>query len=386
MRKNWMSLAVFGGAIGLVACGATGGENADTELADEVGEASQPLRDGVQGFAWVHGTGPVDPNYAHTTERAGLPTVTHGEDIGEWKVKFPGFGHAATAGNVQVVSYGLTDNNRCKVKSWERIPNTGDMEVRVQCHTALGNKKDSAFVVRFLRASTVLDNGPGAYLRIANPELVGVTVERSFNSTGGPNHVTHFIKGEYDVTLENLALRGGAVQVTAFGSGPEHCKVVEWKPSGNHQFIRVRCFDGFGNLVNAAFSLNYIGSPGSVGIRNHGAFVWADQPGKALYDPAADWSRNTGERTASCSASNKAGRIGDDYFIRHTDMPELQASPHVTGYGLNAHFCKIGFWDRVDGQNFVSVITRCFNGVGAPDNNTQYVETYATVATGFGCL
>jgi hypothetical protein len=398
MRKSsWVGVAAMSVA-GVVACGAEQGVDAmDVDGADpavdvaddDVGTASQAIRGGSQAFAWVADppqgpSVPVHPDYSHSTV-SNSPILANRSVTGVFNVTFPGLGSVATSGNVQVVAYGQ-DSKRCKAESWERVSaGSPDMVVVVRCHQGLnGQLSNSNFVVRFASAPTN-GSGPGGYLRIANPSADAPTVQRGFNSANVLNSVFRDRRGEYRVLFRNLAQPGGAVQVTAFGRDSEHCKVLDWRSIGADMRVKVNCFDFQGLKVDTPFSINFIGTPGSVGVFNHGAFAWADRPDLTDYEPRADYSKNTGATTASCNAGNTAGRIGNFLILRHFDMPEIDGSPHVTAWGDGPNYCKLAKWDRPDGSTRVEVSTQCYNGVGQLDLNTVYAETYATKVSGLGC-
>jgi hypothetical protein len=52
--------------------------------------------------------------------------------------------------------------------------------------------------------------------------------------------------------------------VTAYGSGPERCKVASWRndppaqPVGVDQIVDVRCFNAAGTGADSSFALSYI--------------------------------------------------------------------------------------------------------------------------------
>ncbi len=79
----------------------------------------------------------------------------------------------------------------------------------------------------------------------------------SYNSRGGAVQVFRGGTGDYKVLFSGLGGRtkaGGNVQVTAYGSGSETCKVVNWASNGDDFTIKVRCFAAAGGLVDTRFT------------------------------------------------------------------------------------------------------------------------------------
>lgn len=83
------------------------------------------------------------------------------------------------------------------------------------------------------------------------------------NPSGRPIEITRKAAGQYEVRFEGLAqpARGGHVQVSAYGSGPEHCKVVRWVPKEQDLSIAVRCFSGQ-RPADSAFTVRFEPSEG----------------------------------------------------------------------------------------------------------------------------
>jgi len=96
----------------------------------------------------------------------------------------------------------------------------------------------------------------------------------------------------YLVKLPNLGRSAGHVQVTAYGPGPERCKVVSWGPNGTEQDIRVLCNTSNGTPVDTKFTLTYVRDGKVLGDSiccqpdgNPTAYAWADRPTAASYTP-----------------------------------------------------------------------------------------------------
>lgn len=80
----------------------------------------------------------------------------------------------------------------------------------------------------------------------------------SYNSAGGPITVTRSGQGAYAVKFTGLGgngLAGGNVQVTPYGPGREHCKVLNWSSGGADFIAHVRCFNSIGVPDDTRFTI-----------------------------------------------------------------------------------------------------------------------------------
>ena len=353
----------------------TGGES-------EVDSTSQELRGGAQGWAWVNGTGNAHADYRFNSHSAALDEVsTSSTGTGVFTVRFRGLGApAGDVGNAQVVAYGpASDNTRCKLASVARSGT--DINVGVRCHSPAGAARNSAFVVRYMKAPSP-SQGLGSYLRIDNPSAASPTIVSNWNANGSTNFVQKTGLGAYTVLIGTHASGGGSAQVTAFGTeNTNHCKIKEVDPAGSPQKVDILCFNNAGFAADTRWSLNYIGiHANTVGFSNRGAYVKANDPIAASYFPDPTWARNTGTTAAGCAVQDIAGRNPNPalgYIIRHGQQPEIGGSPHVTAYGTNVSYCKLIVWDGPADGSFVDVGTQCFSGTGAI-TTSQYMENYAT--------
>ena len=374
-RMKWTAVcaAAIAGAVG---CGAETGAMPDAteDGAGEVGEATQELRNGFQAFVRVNAAGGKMTSFSAITASAGTITTSK-VGLGNYQVTLGGLSGGGTGGNVQVVALG-DDPTRCKVATWNLI--SGNVEINVRCFNSSGGPADSGFTARYAKVLSSTGFGTGAYLRITNSDSSTPIVGFPWNSTGGTNTVVRpaGTTGVFTVTLGGLALTGGAFQVTATGTNPDHCKISSWGGIGGNQVATVRCFNNAGAPTNTNFSLNYIGAANSVGIRDRGAFVWANDPVAGLYFPSASFSKNTGNTAGVCTATNVAGRLPNDpsiYIIQHENLPWSGGNPHVTAYGTDSTYCKVRDYT---GSTGVEVQTRCY-APGGVAVTSRYVETYA---------
>jgi hypothetical protein len=158
---------------------------------------------------------------------------------------------------------------------------------------------------------------------------------------------------------------GGTVNVTAYGSTTDMCKVGFWGPSGADLAVDVRCFTNTGIAADSLFTASFTGpvqNPGEMG------FAWADQPTTASYTPSLTYQFNSTGATNTITRS----AVGNYTVI----MPGLGAVPaghvKVTAYGAgDSNACKVASWLENAGARTINVL--CFNAAGSP------VDTYYTV-------
>ncbi|HWU89594.1 MAG TPA: hypothetical protein VN253_20170 [Kofleriaceae bacterium] len=350
----------------LAACGV---EPSDPR--ESLGSTNQALTTNDFGFAWSNQlTGTFNPSSSYAANTGGGPITIENVSTGTYAVTFGGLG--GSGGNAQVVAHG-TDNTRCKVQSWYQ--SGSDERVNVLCHTPAGDLINSRFVVRYGRATS---SYPSAYLWANQPSAASYTPSTTynFNSTGVANTITRSAAGTYTVNLPGLGGANGSVLVTAHGSSSTHCNVVMWGSLPGNRPIEVRCWDTAGVLTDSTFSLAFDGA-GVTGYHDVGAFAWANDAASASYTPSASYSYDSGG-FACDSGANTAGKLSTGrYFMRHTIMPAVGSTVHVTArnYPGAADYCKVESW--ISWTNGVEVKTRCFNASGAP-TDSQYAESYYT--------
>jgi hypothetical protein len=171
---------------------------------------------------------------------------------------------------------------------------------------------NSRFVASFVKKHKLTGDGRGAYLW--NGNATGSSTPSNtyqYNSSGAPNHVTRLGTGYYRVELPDQAPppRGGTVQVTAYGSGSDYCKISSWHPSGTEVRVYVRCFDTAGSVKDSRFTLFYTPTIPAGGFS--GAHVWANNETSSHYLPHdyyeyAYIADDVGELNTPISASRSA--------------------------------------------------------------------------------
>ena len=98
-----------------------------------------------------------------------------------------------------------------------------------------------------------------AYVWADNPRAPSYTPSERYRFTSSRSNVTisRASPGAYAVKLGNLSTPGGHAQVTAYGAGADHCKVVRWGLSGKDQEIHVACFAANGTPDDTQFTLAF---------------------------------------------------------------------------------------------------------------------------------
>jgi len=83
------------------------------------------------------------------------------------------------------------------------------------------------------------------------------TATYAYNSAGGPITITRASPGVYAVSFANLGGQGkagGHVQVTAYGTGSETCKVASWASAAADFVANVRCFSAAGAAADSRYT------------------------------------------------------------------------------------------------------------------------------------
>jgi len=202
------------------------------------------------------------------------------------------------------------------------------------------------------------------------------------NSSGGTNTITRNGTGNYAVTFPGLGgggSVGGIVQVTAYGSGPESCKVSNWHPTPSDIAVTVLCFDASGVQTDTLYDVSFSTYPTEV--VNHG-YVWANDPFSPSYVPNTFYQFNS---TCNTNTISRAG-VGK-YTVKFPGLAALPGDPQpggtvkVTAYGTGSEICKVESWTAVGPDESVEI--RCFTALGAAAD-TQYSVTYTRGNNLFG--
>ncbi|WP_437851613.1 hypothetical protein [Sorangium sp. So ce363] len=228
--------------------------------------------------AYVHksGTGSSDEAYVwanNPTASAYTPAATYQfnssgvnntiarEGVGYYAVTLPG--QTAGGATVEVTAYG-PGSDHCKVGSWGQSGD--DAVVRVRCFDSSGAPSDSQFTLNFARSRQVNGGLSYSYAWANNATAAAYTPSLSYQEgyiAGDLGEVETDITagrtsaGRYSVSLPGMSASGSNVQITAYGTGPEYCKVVGWSGNETNANVNVACFDASGAPADTRFVLVY---------------------------------------------------------------------------------------------------------------------------------
>jgi hypothetical protein len=183
------------------------------------------------------------------------------------------------------------------------------------------------------------------------------------NQTGALNTIRRLGVGYYQVIFENLGVYyGGTVDVTAYGAGPEECKVQNWGPSLADMNVYVRCFDAAGAAVDTRFTASFTRPI----VSSRFGYVWANSPGSASYTPSTTYQYN------STFATNTITRSGvGTYQVTFPGLGGAGGTVKATAYGSGSDACHVASWGWSGANALVNV--RCKDTNGTP------VDAYYTL-------
>jgi hypothetical protein len=217
---------------------------------------------GKAAYVWANDpTNPTTyvPDVSYQYNSTGATNTITRLSMGRYAVRLPGL--ATSRGNVQVAAKHVASSNVpavCRVLSWG--PSTTDLVVTVQCRNLSTAKADADFALFFSQGQGLKGSGhvPVAYLEANQPTTASYTPDplRRFSSAGLAPHVTRSGVGRYLVTLPGMP-RGGAAQVTPYGTGASFCVLSSIRKVGTPQQVGVHCFKTNGDPVDSEFGLSY---------------------------------------------------------------------------------------------------------------------------------
>lgn len=202
----------------------------------------------------------------------------------------------------------------------------------------------------------------------------------------GSNTVTRTGVGTYTVRYPNLGVVGGTVQVTAYGTGTEQCKVSNWLASGMDQLAGVRCFTLSGSPVDSRFVASFTNYNSGIPSWTGGslAYLWANQPtATSAYVPSETYQFNS----AGPPSVIKRSQTGVYRVYLQGVWDKLNGGHiQVTGYGFGSERCKVAGWGAspevgLPGYGWLASGTvraevRCFTAGGAPADS-RFTLTFA---------
>jgi hypothetical protein len=340
-----------------------------TYLTDELPVFPLPAPGGpdrAKAFVWSDVTGSnLNPSAAYSfNSGGGTNTVTQLEP-GIYRVDFPDIGTAG--GIVHVNAY--DSDAYCKAHSWG--PNGTTQEVYVLCFGPSGAAVSSRFSVLFYKEDRPNATFNAAYTRSLIPittEPVVPPTAYSWNGRRLANGVSRTGVGRYRVTFTGVVEspnRGSAI-ATAYGPMPTRCKVVGWIAP----LVDVFCHQIDGTPIDSEFGLSYFTDVafGADTLANGhpGAFVFADQPASASYDPGGGYRFNSLGGTFAASRS-AAGSYAIDFGLHKGSNKTM---PIITAHGTTP--AELDVQCHQDGWTGVAagarILVACYNAAGVPDD------------------
>ena len=192
----------------------------------------------------------------------------------------------------------------------------------------------------------------------------------SYNSSGGTNHITQLATGQYRVDFPSLGSNVfGDVQVTAYGSGSERCKVSSWGASGTTLQVFVNCFSATGAASNTLFTANYVRRSGAPG--QEGGYVWANQASSASYTASTSYQWNSTGGAITITHTPGTGA----YSVSLAGQNMGGGTVEVTAYGANNTYCNVAGW----GGSVINVA--CFNGSTGAAAESQFDLIFANLGS-----
>jgi hypothetical protein len=248
------------------------------------------------------------------------------------------------------------------------------MNVYVRCFTPSGTLVNGRFSALFYKdgtKSTIYGNG---YLWADQPSATACYTPSTFyqfNSRGGTNTICRAATGEYDVRFPSMTkhtyepAKGGNVQVTAYGTGPERCKVRYWFESGGTVTARVGCSHD-GAPIDTRFTASFARSPGYLAMSvaedtQEGYYVWAD----AAPTPNTSYQVDSYGTSAATLEGPSTGLPAGQYRVRLPGVNPIYSTAQVTAYGGGDAYCTVAGWGAATGGGTV-VNVHCFSSSGLP--------------------
>jgi hypothetical protein len=241
--------------------------NQDEQVAVICRDAQGRLSDAAYSVDWVDAemddgemayvriadasTAAIDPQHSFNST-FGANTATR-LGTGTYRVRFAGVD--GTKGDVQVTAFGT--GVACHVADWHAQSSV--TVVNVECRMPTGALADARFDATYLfKLGFHGMEGPDqVYLLADQPHAASYqpAAARRFSSAGTNPTVKRTALGQYVVVLPGMPA-GGAVQVTAYGTGTEACHATAIRGQTPQQ-VGVRCTTAGGSAVDSEFALAY---------------------------------------------------------------------------------------------------------------------------------
>jgi hypothetical protein len=219
-------------------------------------------------------------------------------------------------------------------------------------------------------SSYVVFGAPGAYGYVWADDVTSATSTPSLayqkNSTGATNTLARTGTGAYTITFPNLRMNAGTVNVTAYGTGSEMCKVQNWLAGAGGLAVKVLCFTAAGAPADVRFTATFARPVGG----SRWGYVWGNLPGAASYTPDSRYQDN------ATGASNTITRLSTGrYEVRLPGIGGAGGAAKATAYGGGSEACKVEGWSQNGADELVTV--QCTTAAGVA-TDTKFTMTFHT--------
>jgi hypothetical protein len=200
----------------------------------------------------------------------------------------------------------------------------------------------------------------------------------TYNSAGETNSVEYVSTGRYRVSFPGVyPSTGGNVQVTAYGTNSNRCKVGSWLQSGTGVSVEVRCHNAAGAAADSLFTASFLHRTGT-STTAPSAYVWySGTAASTTYTHNSAGLANEVEKTGTGEYKVTLNGLGT------ASLPRL-GHALVTAYGTDAKYCKVVSF--VAGLEAEIVDVACFDSAGAAADSpfTVAFDTRFVPAAGDG--
>jgi hypothetical protein len=287
-----------------------------------------------------------DPFYSFNRTGGAIRITKPAGTTGRYLVKFTGLSaFLGSKSTVQVT--GFSSNAYCKPS---RAYLVNDL-VEVHCfQPSSGAIVNARFTLLVLSKRINL-----AFAHAHLPSGTNYTPKaRGSWNPGGPIKVIRNGVGAYTVVftgLGTLPLDGnkGHVQVSAVGSGSEHCGVESWALGGSVEAVFVRCHTRAGARADAKFNVLFLAPSDRL------AYAWASHPSDSSYTAPVEFSM---------FGPTSIRRIGTGKYIVTWEQSASQllqgGNVQVTTYHAEGEHCNVTEWGNTH------AVVACFAPNGVP--------------------
>jgi hypothetical protein len=330
----------------------------------EVGSAQA-----AEGETWVilyadkeKATSAYTPGQA--TSRADIQATVSRTGTGSYTARLVDAG----ASGMPIVTAANSDGVHCQLASFSR--SGADELVRVACYDR-NVLTDSEFTLSFF-ASTPPDSGAaGAYGYVLDdqPTLATyVNPSTRYNSTGGRIEIYRSTQDPriwtarfFGQSFNNTA---GNVQVSAFGTRPARCGIVQWYPHSLGADAQIRCdnLSGVSSFV-PQWTMTYTHDRSIVGgSTGFFGYLQANQPSTDSYTPPPPRNRAPNGLTHTVSR----GAVGRYQAQIYGPLKE-PVGAHVTVNGNTDKYCTLLRWAVVPTTQPAALVDiNCYTAAGEP--------------------